>query len=75
MGIDPDEKSAFKAYVIDRARDPGETPNARQRAMMACLVIPAPIQKWMIEAGAIEPLLDSIEKTIIAAEKYARENR
>ena len=68
---DRDEKDAFKAYAIERSRDPNELPNARDRARMACLVIPASIQKWMVEAGAVEPLLDSIEATIIAAEKHA----
>lgn len=68
---DRDEKDAFKAYAIERSRDPNELPNARDRARMACIVIPAPIQKWMIEAGAIEPLLDSIEATILAAEQHA----
>lgn len=69
--IDRDEADAFKAYVIERSRDPSQTPSARDRALMACLVIPPPIQKWMVEMGAAEPLFDSIEATIIAAEKHA----
>jgi hypothetical protein len=69
--IDRDERDAFKAYAIERSRDPSEMPNARDRARMACIVIPASIQKWMLEAGAVEPLLDSIEATILAAEQHA----
>lgn len=69
---DRDEADAFKAYVIERSRDPSETPSARDRALMACLVIPPAIQKWMVEVGAAEPLFDSIEATILAAEKHAR---
>lgn len=70
--IEPEELAAFKSYVIERSRDPGEMPSARQRALMACLVIPNAIQKWMVETGAVEPLLDSIEATIVAAEKHAK---
>lgn len=70
--IDRDNADAFKAYVIERSRDPSETPSARDRALMACLVIPAPIQKWLVETGAAEPLFDSIEATILAAEQHAR---
>jgi hypothetical protein len=55
------------------SRDPAEGLSARQRALMACLGIPPEIQKWMIESGAVEPLLDNIEKTILAAERAARE--
>lgn len=69
--INRDNADAFKAYVIERSRDPGETPSARDRALMACLVIPAPIQKWMVEIGAAEPLFESIAATIIAAEEHA----
>lgn len=61
----------LKAFAIEMSRNPLELPSARSRALMACLVIPAPIQKWMVEAGAVEPLLDSIEKTILAAEAHA----
>lgn len=70
--LDQQELDAFKAFVIETSRDPREFPSARSRALMACLVIPAPIQKWMVEANALEPLLDSLEKTILAAEEYAR---
>lgn len=66
------DKDAFKAYAIERSRDPDELPNARDRARMACLVIPAAIQTWMLQVGAVEPVLDSIEATIIAAEQHAR---
>jgi hypothetical protein len=69
MEVDPDDALAFKKYVMERSRDPNEVPSARQRALMACLVIPNEIQKWMIEVGAVEPLLDSIEATIVAAEQ------
>lgn len=65
---DPDELAGFKAFAIERSRDPAEGLSARHRALMACIVIPAEIQKWMLDAGAVEPLLDSIEKTILAAE-------
>lgn len=57
------------------SRDPREGLSARDRAMMACIVIPASIQKWMLEVGAVEPLLDSIAKTILAAEEHARQTR
>ncbi len=70
--IDREEADAFKAYAIERSRNPAEGLSARQRALMACIVIPPEIQKWMLEAGAVEPLLDSIEKTILAAEDAAR---
>lgn len=70
--IDPEELSSFKAYAIERSRDPAEGLSARQRALMACIVIPPEIQKWMLEAGAVEPLLDSIERTILAAEEPTR---
>jgi hypothetical protein len=63
----------LKVFAIEMSRDPREGMTARQRALMACIVIPAPIQQWMLDAGAVEPLLDSIEKTILAAEKHARE--
>ena len=69
MEIEPNESAAFKKYIIERSRDPNEIPSARQRALFACLVIPAPIQQWMIEVGAVDPLLDSIEATIVAAEQ------
>jgi hypothetical protein len=69
--MERDEKDAFKAYCIERSRDPNELRCPRQRALMACLVISASIQKRMVEAGALETLLDSIEATIIAAEKHA----
>lgn len=72
MAEEPD-MAAFKKYLLERSRDPSELPDARQRALMACTVLPAPIQKWMIEIGALEPLLDSIEATIIAAEQHARQ--
>lgn len=74
MDATENEQAEFKRYIIERSRDPGELPDARQRALMACLVIPNAIQKWMIEAGALEPLLDSIAATIIAAENHARAN-
>lgn len=61
--------SELKAFAIEMSRDPAEGLSARQRALFACIVIPQPIQQWMVEAGAVEPLLDSIEKTILAAEK------
>lgn len=52
--IDPDENAAaFKTYVLERSRDPNDIPSARQRALMACIVLPNAIQKWMVEAGAI----------------------
>jgi hypothetical protein len=73
--VDQTEVAAVKAFAIEMSRDPRELPSARQRAVMACLVIPQPIQEWMVQAGAVEPLIDSIEKTILAAEKYAREPR
>lgn len=69
-----DSVAELKAFAIEMSRDPREVPDARQRALMACIVIPAPIQKWMVEAGAVEPLLDSIEKTILAAEAHARKD-
>jgi hypothetical protein len=64
----PEDVAALKAFAIELSRDPAEGLSARQRALMACIVIPPEIQKWMIDAGAVEPLLDSIEKTILAAE-------
>lgn len=70
--VDQDFVQALKVFAIEMSRDPAEGLSARQRALMACIVIPAPIQKWMVEAGAVEPLLDSIEKTILAAEEHAR---
>lgn len=69
------EQADFKKYLIERSRDPGEVPDARQRALMACLVIPNEIQKLMVAANAIEPLLDSIEATIKAAERHAVANQ
>ncbi len=68
----PEDVAALKAFAIEMSRDPAEGLSARQRAVMACIVIPSEIQKWMIDAGAVEPLLDSIEKTILAAEEAAR---
>lgn len=68
---DPEEIAALKAFAIERSRDPAEGLSARQRALMACIVIPPEIQKWMLDVGAVEPLLDSIEKTILAAEDAA----
>jgi hypothetical protein len=67
-----DQVAALKAFAIELSRDPAEGVSARGRALMACIVIPPEIQKWMVEAGAVEPLLDSIEKTILAAEEAAR---
>lgn len=64
----------FKEYVIERGRNPAEVPSARDRARIACLVLPEYIQRWMVEAGAVDPLLDSLEKTILAAEEHARSN-
>lgn len=69
-----DDVADLKSFAIEMSRDPRELPSARQRALMACIVIPAPIQQWMLDAGAVEPLLDSIEKTILAAEDHARKN-
>lgn len=69
--VDEEEIAALKKYVIERSRDPNDLPSARQRALMACIVMPNEIQRWMIECGAIEPLLDSIEATILAAEAHA----
>ena len=63
--------AAIKVFAIEMSRDQREGLTARQRALMACIVIPQAIQQWMLDAGAVEPLLDSIEKTILAAEKYA----
>jgi hypothetical protein len=71
MATTVEDVAELKVFAIERSRDPREGLTARQRALMACLVIPAPIQQWMIEAGAVEPLLDSIEKTILAAEAHA----
>lgn len=62
----------FKSFVLEMGRDPSELPSARQRALMACIVLPSEIQKWIVDAGALDPLLDSIEKTILAAEQHAR---
>lgn len=73
MDVDRDEVADLKAFAIEMSRDPREGLTARQRALMSCIVIPQPIQQWMIDAGAVEPLLDSIEKTILAAEEHARE--
>lgn len=67
-----EDVQALKAYAIEMSRDPNEMASARSRALMACLVIPAPIQKLMVDAGAVKPLLDSLEKTILAAEDLAR---
>ena len=67
-----DQEKSFKAFAIEMSRDPREGLTARQRALMACIVIPPEIQKWMLDVGAVEPLLDSIEKTILAAEDAAR---
>ena len=72
MDDQDEEARAFKAFAIEMSRDPREVPSARDRALMACIVIPADIQEWMMQAGAVEPLLDSIEKTILAAEEHAR---
>jgi len=69
------DQQELKAFAIEMSRDPREGLTARQRALMACIVIPQPIQQWMVEAGAVEPLLDSIEKTILAAEEHARQTR
>ena len=71
--VDQSDIAAIKAFAIEMSRDPREGLTARQRALMACIVIPQTIQQWMIDAGAVEPLVDSIEKTILAAEKYAQE--
>lgn len=68
-----EEQAAFKSFVIERSRDPAEAVDAKGRALMACLVIPAPIQRWMVDAGIVEPLIDSIAKTITAAEETERE--
>lgn len=57
----------FKDYVMDRARTSGDM-TARERALMALIVLPNDIQKMILERDALEPLLDSIEATIIAAE-------
>lgn len=70
--VDQAEVDAVKAFAIEMSRDPREGLTARQRALMACIVIPQPIQQWMVEAGAVDPLLDSIEKTILAAEENAK---
>jgi hypothetical protein len=72
-GTMENEAAAIKAFAIEISRDPREGLTARQRALMACIVIPAPIQQWMLDVGAVEPLLDSIEKTILAAEAAARQ--
>jgi len=61
----------LKALAIELSRDPAEGLSAGSRALMACIVIPFEIQEWMNEVGATEPLLDSIEKTILAAERAA----
>jgi hypothetical protein len=71
MSVEPVDAAAVKAFAIEMSRDPKEGLSARDRALMACIVIPAPVQKWMVEIGAVEPLLDSIEKTILAAERAA----
>jgi hypothetical protein len=73
--VDQEEVAALKTFAIEMSRDPREGLTARQRALMACIVIPQPIQQWMMDAGAVEPLLDSIEKTILAAEDNARQTR
>lgn len=70
---DRDDMREFKAFLLEQSRNPVELPSARQRALIACTVLPAPIQKWIVEAGALDPLLDSIEQTILGAEKHARE--
>lgn len=75
MSDDQAAVAELKAFAIEMSRDPREGLTARERALMACIVIPAAIQKWMIEAGAVELLLDSIEKTILAAEAAARAER
>lgn len=72
MSVEPIDAAAVKAFAIEMSRDPREGLTARQRALMACIVIPSAIQQWMVEAGAVEPLLDSIEKTILAAEAPLR---
>ena len=69
-----DDVAALKAFAIEMSRDPAEGLSARQRALMACIVIPAQIQQWMLDVGAVEPLLDSIEKTILAAEDHVRKS-
>lgn len=69
-----DDVAALKAFAIEMSRNPAEGLSARDRALMACIVIPAPIQKWMVDVNAVEPLLDSIEKTILAAEDHARKS-
>lgn len=69
---DQQDVAELKAFAIEMSRDPRAGLTARQRALMACIVIPQPIQQWMIEVGAVEPLLDSFEKTILAAEETAR---
>lgn len=66
------EQADFKRYIVERSRNPDELPDARQRALFACLVIPHEVQKWMMQIGAVEPLLDSIEATIKEAEAHAR---
>lgn len=69
MKQDPEELQGFKAYAIQRSRDPSEGVDAKGRAIMACIVLPAPIQKWIVDAGCLEPLIDSIAETIVAAEQ------
>ncbi len=74
MNATQDDVAALKVFAIKMSRDPREVPSARQRALMACIVIPAPIQQWMLDAGAVNLLLDSIENTILAAEEHARKS-
>lgn len=73
--VDREDVAKLKAYAIEMSRDPREALSARDRALMACIVLPQPIQQWIIDAGALEPLIDSIEKTILAAEEHARQTR
>jgi hypothetical protein len=66
-----EQAAELKKYVLERSRDPREVPSARDRALMACIVLPDAIQKWIIDAGAFDPLIESIAATIKAADEAA----
>jgi hypothetical protein len=56
----------FKSYLMDRARDPDEMPNLRSRLVVACSNIPKDIQQEMMDRDLVEPLIDNLEKTVLA---------
>lgn len=54
------------SYLMDRARDPDEMPDLRARLVVACSNIPKDIQQEMMNRALVEPLIDNLEKTVLA---------